>query len=92
MSYIEESEAVNYGITSFDHMGRSLITVMQVVTLESWSKIMFNLMNADEPVFVSIFFLTLIFICSFFVLNIILAVIIEAFIKIQSNLLHEKIN
>ena len=82
-SYIETNSRINFGITSFNNMGTALISVMQVVTLESWGQIMFNLMDADEPNIVVFYFIFLILICSFFILNIILAVIIDAFIKIQ---------
>lgn len=35
--HIERSEYLNYGITNFDHIGSSLLTVFQMITSETWS-------------------------------------------------------
>ena len=85
----EKNSQTNWDITTFSHLGRALLTVVQTVSMDSWAKIMMNLMDADIPWIVTIYFVFLIFLCSFFILNIILAVIVDAFIKIQTDELNE---
>ena len=52
---------------------------------------MFNLMDGDIAAIGVVYFMVLIVTCSFFLLNLILAVIIQAFIKIQKGELEEEI-
>ena len=47
--HIERREYLNYGITNFDHIGASLLTVFQMITSETWSYQLFNLMDIDMP-------------------------------------------
>ena len=69
---------IDYGITVFDHLGIGLITVFQMITLEGWSKIMYNLMDSNISWMAVIFSICLIVMGSFFLLNMILAVLAEA--------------
>jgi hypothetical protein len=39
-------EELDFGITNFDNIGTGLITVFQIVTLEGWTKLMYNYYNA----------------------------------------------
>jgi hypothetical protein len=39
---IPDSELINYGITTFDNIGIGMITIFQVITLEGWTVIMYN--------------------------------------------------
>ena len=64
----------NYGFTNFDTIFMALLMVFQTVTLEGWSDIMYALDKTFSP-FSSIFFIALIVIGSFFLLNLTLAVI-----------------
>ncbi len=75
---ILNDELIDYGITVFDNLGSALITVFQMITLEGWTKIMYNLMDADISWMAVIFSILLIMIGSFFLLNVILAVLAEA--------------
>ena len=52
---------------------------------------MFNLMDGNIAAIGVVYFMVLIVTCSFFLLNLILAVIIQAFIKIQKGELEEEI-
>ena len=49
-----------------------------MITLEGWTKIMYNLMDSDISWMAVIFSILLIMIGSFFLLNVILAVLAEA--------------
>lgn len=66
------------GVNNFDNIFNSLITVFQCVTLEGWGSIMDNLWNSSN-VTATIFFVPLVFIGAFFLLNLTLAVIKSKF-------------
>lgn len=61
------------GFTSFDNLGIAMLLVFQVVTLEGWTEIMYWTMDAATG-WVTIYFILLVFIGSFYVLNLVLAV------------------
>ena len=78
MDNVENNKYINYGITTFDDILSAIITIFQVITLEGWSYIMYNHMDSNMFLFSVFYFLSLITLGSFFVLNLILAVIVEA--------------
>jgi hypothetical protein len=82
---------LNYGIANFDNMGSSILTVYLMIG-ESWSHYMFNLMDVDFETMGALFSMFLIIIGSFFLMNLILAAIIQAFIKVQKEELARKIS
>jgi len=51
LSLLEENvrdiEFINYGIVTFDHLGLSMVTIFQMITLEGWADIMYNLSDAS---------------------------------------------
>jgi hypothetical protein len=57
--------------------------VFQIITTDAWTKIMLNLMDADIPFLAAFYCFLIIITGAFFLMNLILAVIIQAFIKIQ---------
>ena len=71
-------ELIDYGITVFDNLGFGLLTVFQFITLEGWSKVMYNLMDSNIAWMAILFSIFLIMIGAFFLLNIILAVLVQA--------------
>ena len=54
------------------------MTVFQIITLEGWAKIMYNLMDSNLAWLSVLFSVLLVIIGSFFLLNVILAVLSEA--------------
>jgi hypothetical protein len=52
-----------------------MISIMQIVTLEGWNKMMYNYYNSWNPAIVSIYFTTCVIVGSFFLLNLLLAVL-----------------
>lgn len=54
-----------------------------MITLEGWTKIMYNLMDSNIAWMAIIFSITLIMIGAFFLLNVILAVLAEALTKVE---------
>lgn len=71
-----------YGIHNFDNFMNSFLVVFQLVTTENWSNYMFNLMDIDNAFFAALYSISIVVIGSFFLMNLILAVIIQAFITI----------
>ena len=51
---------------------------------------MYNLMNATNPVFAAIFMVLIVIVLSLFIINIILAVILDSFINVQQEDLKKK--
>jgi hypothetical protein len=63
----------------FDHIGGALLIVFQSMTMEGWTDIMYWVQDGAGNVMATIYFFMVILITSFFVLNVILAVIDESF-------------
>jgi len=72
---------VNYGITNLDNIGRSLLTVFQIVTSDTWYGQMCNFMDADIPILGFLYCFLLIIVGQFFLMNLFLAVIVFSFVK-----------
>ena len=73
-----KAENPNYGITSFDNIEYSWLTIFQCITLEGWTPIMYMAMDAVTGWSV-IYFVLLVFTGGFFLLNLALAVITEVY-------------
>ncbi|EDV29728.1 uncharacterized protein TRIADDRAFT_18642, partial [Trichoplax adhaerens] len=71
----------NAGITSFDNIGLSMLTVFQCITMEGWTNIMYSINDAVGSEWPWIYFVTLIILGSFFVLNLVLGVLSGEFSK-----------
>ena len=80
----------NWGITNFDDIGASFLTVFQCLTGEGWSFIMYILWNSYPRSMVTTYFLILILFGVFFVLNLFLAVIKNNFGKENQKVLNER--
>ncbi|GMF29773.1 unnamed protein product [Phytophthora lilii] len=71
--------SLNWGLTTFDNIGRAFFTIFQSITQEGWTSIMYMVMDSSQPTIGAIFFVVLIIFASFFVMNLTLAVISEEF-------------
>lgn len=69
----------NYGYTNFDNFGDAFITIYQVITGEGWSAIMYYCQDSIGYYYSSIYFLSIIIIGMFVVLQLILAILEENF-------------
>ncbi|XP_067122781.1 muscle calcium channel subunit alpha-1-like isoform X2 [Centruroides vittatus] len=74
-------EGPNYGITNFDNFGLAMLTVFQCVTNEGWTNVLYNINDAVGNEWPWIYFISLIIIGSFFVLNLVLGVLSGEFSK-----------
>jgi hypothetical protein len=72
-------EDLNFGFSSFDNVPVAFITIFQVITLEGW----IDILNIYQDVFtygaVVFYFLMCVVVCSMFVLNLTIAVMLIAF-------------
>ena len=73
---------VNYGVLTFDNIGKSLLTVFQILSNDNWALTMYNLMYVDILVISPLYFGLIVVLGSFFLINIILAVILDSFISV----------
>ena len=71
--------SLNYGITSFDNIGSAFLTIFQCITMEGWTKIMNIFQDTYAEWFVQIYFILCVIICSFFLLNLPIAVMLMKF-------------
>lgn len=76
------NELAYFGIYSFDNAGKALLTIHQMVTVDGWYTYMSNLADTDTPFLGILYSFIVIVIGSFYLMNLILAVIIQAFIKV----------
>ncbi|KAI8429617.1 hypothetical protein MSG28_000214 [Choristoneura fumiferana] len=66
---LEKWEGPNKGITSFDNIGFAMLTVFQCITMEGWTAILYWTNDALGSAFNWIYFVPLIVLGSFFMLN-----------------------
>lgn len=76
----------NFGITNFDDLGSSYLTIFQCITLEGWTKIKQMIEDGFDPYVSSIFFTLLVIICTYFLLNMTIAIMLVQFKKIKKHL------
>lgn len=74
----------NWGFMNFDTFGWSLLQVYQISTLEGWADIMHSVMDTYSP-FSAFYFIAVVFIGAFFLINLVLAII-----KMKFSEQHEK--
>ncbi|XP_070193049.1 muscle calcium channel subunit alpha-1-like isoform X2 [Littorina saxatilis] len=74
-------EGPNWGITNFDNFGLAMLTVFQCITMEGWTDVMYYVNDAVGTEWPWIYFISLIIIGSFFVLNLVLGVLSGEFSK-----------
>ena len=72
-----DMQQIDYGLTNFDHLGWAMLTIFQMMTVEGWTKIMYNLMDSNIQWMSVLFSISLVLITSFFALNILLAILAE---------------
>ncbi|CAK1548185.1 unnamed protein product [Leptosia nina] len=78
---LEKWEGPNRGITSFDNIGFAMLTVFQCITMEGWTAILYWTNDALGSTFNWIYFVPLIVLGSFFMLNLVLGVLSGEFAK-----------
>uniref|UniRef100_A0A3P8V5L0 Voltage-dependent L-type calcium channel subunit alpha n=1 Tax=Cynoglossus semilaevis TaxID=244447 RepID=A0A3P8V5L0_CYNSE len=74
-------EGPNEGITHFDNIGFAMLTVYQCITMEGWTKVLYWINDAIGNEWPWLYFVPLILLGSFFVLNLVLGVLSGEFTK-----------
>jgi len=86
-------EDLNFGYSNFNHLGSAFLTIFQCITLEGWIDITHIFDDSYDVGFVNFYFLLCILVCSFFVLNLTIAVMLlkyEEFDKTEKTSTHVK--
>jgi hypothetical protein len=78
-------EEFNYGLTTFNNFGWSLLTVFQILTGNGWNNIMFLLMDGHNYYISLIYFVLCICVNYYFTSNLTVAVLIYNFRKARLN-------
>ena len=76
---------IDNGVLTFDNIGLAFLTVFQILTNDNWANTMYNLMNAENPIMAACFCCLIVVLGSFFLINIVLAVILDSFISVQQD-------
>jgi hypothetical protein len=67
-----------YGYTNFDNLGSAFLTIFQSVTLEGWSNIMFIIQNGYNFYTSAFYFISLVIILNYFVINFTVAIMMDS--------------
>ncbi|XP_025830161.1 voltage-dependent calcium channel type A subunit alpha-1-like isoform X1 [Agrilus planipennis] len=78
---LERWQGPNNGITSFDNIGFAMLTVFQCITMEGWTAILYWMNDAVGSHWNWMYFVPLIVLGSFFMLNLVLGVLSGEFAK-----------
>jgi hypothetical protein len=81
---------LNFGITNFDDIASAFLTIFQCITMEGWTKIMNIYQDAYAEWFVVIYFISCVVICSFFLLNLTIAVMLMRYEELEKSQTHSK--
>eukprot|EP01064_Diplonema_japonicum_P039661 TRINITY_DN9_c4_g1_i1.p1 TRINITY_DN9_c4_g1~~TRINITY_DN9_c4_g1_i1.p1 ORF type:complete len:1736 (+),score=356.14 TRINITY_DN9_c4_g1_i1:114-5321(+) len=68
----------NHGKTSFDHIGVAILSLFTALTLEGWTDLMYDVIDATTP-FASVYFIFVVLVGTFFIVNLTLAIINTSF-------------
>ncbi|XP_011305273.1 muscle calcium channel subunit alpha-1 isoform X2 [Fopius arisanus] len=74
-------EGPNNGITNFDNFGLAMLTVFQCITLEGWTDVLYDIEDAMGSTWQWIYFVSMVILGAFFVMNLILGVLSGEFSK-----------
>jgi len=77
----EDWIGLNDGITTFDNFGLAMLTVFQCITLEGWTTVMYMINDAEGKETTWMYFVSLVILGSFFVMNLVLGVLSGEFSK-----------
>ena len=77
--------SLNYGITNFNNLGNAFITIFQCITMEGWTTVMYIFQDVYSPTFVSFYFIVCVVVCSFFLLNLTIAVMLMEYDKLDNS-------
>merc|ERR1719340_418400 len=74
-------EEPQWGITCFDNFGQAMLTVFQCITLEGWTDMLYWIHDSQGNTWQFIYFVSMVVLGAFFVMNLILGVLSGEFSK-----------
>jgi hypothetical protein len=77
-------ELIHYNTLNFNNLANSISAIFEALTLEGWSTQMYFLMDTGNGSLAVGFYLLLVIFGSYFILNLILAVIMGSFTKFEN--------
>jgi hypothetical protein len=78
-----EVRELNWGITNFDNIGSAFLTIFQCITMEGWTEIMYIYMDAYSTVIVVFYYICCVIVCSLFLLNMTIAVMLKQYEELE---------
>ena len=75
---------VNYGATNFDNFGWASVQIFQTISFDGWTSAMYAVLNATGQPLVLVYFVLLIVLGGFFIVNLFLAVLFQEFTEAQA--------
>ena len=87
-----EDPLTSYNAHNFNNIFSAVVAIFEALTLEGWSMQMYNLIDQGNGLVSMIFFLGVISIGSYFILNLFLAVIMGSFTKFEKQEIEEKMH
>ena len=72
---------LDYNTENFDDISKAFISVLHALTLEGWANHMFRISDTGRPLSSTVYYYAIILFGSYFLLNLILAVILDSFFK-----------
>ena len=86
---ITGTEVTFYGAVGFEDTWKAFLACFQVITFDDWAKLMYRMQDSNGSVLSRILFPSLIFIGSFFVLNLIVAVVVDTFQSFRGHMIED---
>ena len=80
---------LNYGYSTFDNFFKAFLTIYNCMTLNGWSKIMYMVQNGYSYTGGSIFFISMVILLNYIVLNFTIAILMDNF---EKKLIHDSGN
>eukprot|EP00392_Amoebophrya_sp_AT5.2_P011699 g11784.t1 len=81
--FTPNTKQYNFAVTHFDNLGGAVFAIFQSITLEGWVSIMYLYEDSYDKSFSQIYFFLLIVLGVFFILNVTLAIVFDAFSSLQ---------
>jgi voltage-dependent calcium channel L type alpha-1D len=84
---VRNNENILFDIVNFNNIARAMLTIFQILSLENWTDgMMYNYMDASSYYISAVYFVSLVIFGSFFILNLVLAQIVESYNKEQEEM------
>lgn len=87
---VRNIDLIMYNIPGFDNFVQSILTIFQILTLESWSYLVYNYSDTGDAEISAIFFTLVVVFGAFFTMNLVLAQIMDSFAQEEDKRLQKE--